>query len=157
MKFYNVGEAIEGAQCELYCRRPDCSGVLVKHPLTGKSCMRVEMSRNATAEISKRLELSDEELLMRGKVHLEVGDKLVADAITVYICQRRPPKFSVSEGLTHTHGGHQATTDKPTYCRIKYSHEHIGNGIKNRLDKKLKALEKKKDEDKDFNNMRFCC
>ena len=134
MELYNPGDSIEGASCELYSRRPDLKGVLTKHPLTGKLCMRVELSRNSTSQISKEITLtSEEERALRQGVNLALGDKLVAEAITVYVCQRRPPKFSVEGGMTHTHKGQVSTTTVPTYCRIKYSHEHIGNGISRRL------------------------
>lgn len=142
MELYREGDAIEGAACELYARRPDNKSVLTKHPLTGKMCMRVEMSRNATSEISKALQLStDEEKALRAGVYMDLGDKLIADAITVYVCQRRPLKFTKEGGMTHTHKGQVASTSVPTYCKIKYCHEHIENGIARRIASNQKEIE----------------
>ena len=142
MELYNVGDAIEGAACELYARRPDSNSVLTKHPLTGKMCMRVEMSRNATSEISKALELqTEEEKVLRNGVYMGVGDKLIGEAITVYVCQRRPLKFTKKGGMTHTHKGQVASTAVPTYCKIKYCHEHIENGIARRIASNQKEIE----------------
>lgn len=94
--------------------------------------MRIELCRNATSCISKEVELTRDELAAREGIHLKKGDKLIGDAITVYVCQRRPVRFYPYEGATHTHGGNFASTKNPTLCEIKYSHDHIRNGMQKR-------------------------
>lgn len=151
MELISVGDAIEGAACELYARRSDCKGTPTKHPLTGKTCMRVELSRAATSEISKVLELlSEDDKKLRAGVYMGLGDRLVGDAITVYVCQRRPIKFTVEGGMTHTHKGQVASTKVPTYCRIKYSHEHVKYGMERRLAAIQKELENHEDKNIDI-------
>lgn len=132
MELYNIGDAIEGAKCELYARKVEGPGCLQQHPITGKPCMRVELSRNSTSEISKEMEFTDEEFSLRDGIHVKIGDKLIGEAITVFVTQRKPIRFNVDEGATHTHGGHFATTQKPTFCKIKYSQEHIRHAYENR-------------------------
>lgn len=132
MELYNIGDRIEGAHCELYSRKEVSPGCLQEHPITGKPCIRVELSRNATAEISKEMIFTEEELACRQGVNITEGDKLKGDAITVYVCQRRPVRFYVREGATHTHGGNFASTKNQTLCEIKYPHDHIKNGIQKR-------------------------
>lgn len=129
MEFYNIGDRIEGAHCELYARKEVAPGCLQAHPITGEPCMRIELCRAATAQISKVMPYTEEELKIRQDVNLNLGDKLRGDAITVYVCQRRPVRFYTKEGATHTHGGNFASTKKTTLCEIKYSHNHVRNGI----------------------------
>lgn len=133
MGLYNVGDRIEGEHCDLYARKEVGPGCLQKHPITGEHCMRIELCRNATAQISKEIILSDDELKDWQGVHLNKGDKLIANAITVYVRQNRPVRFISHEGATHTHGGNYASTKRPTLCEIKYTHDHIRNGIQKRL------------------------
>lgn len=142
MELYSPGDAIEGASCSLFTRKPEIISTLVKYPLTGKSCMRVEMSRNASAEISKAMVLSESDKLLRNGVHLEVGDKLKAESISVFVAQRRPVSFSVKEGATHTHGGHFCSTGNNTFCKIKYAYDHIQHILNNKLITQKKQIEK---------------
>lgn len=132
MELYNIGDRIEGEHCELYARKKVAPGCLQTHPITGKPCIRIELCRNATSCISKEMELTPDEMDARKGIHLKEGDKLKADAITVYVCQTRPVRFYPDEGATHTHGGNFASTKKQTLCEIKYSHDHIRNGMQKR-------------------------
>lgn len=126
-EFYNVGECIEGAACNLFTRKHNVYSCLQSHPLTGKPCVRIEMSRNASAEITQEVSLDPDSLRLRieNGVHLSLGDKLKADSISVHVSQFRPVRFIVKEGATHTHGGHFASTNKNTLCSIRYAFEHI--------------------------------
>lgn len=142
MELYNIGDSIEGARCELYARKVDGPGCLQQHPITGKPCIRVELSRNCTSEISKQMEFTEDEIHLRSGIHINLGDKLIGDAITVFVAQRKPVKFNVEEGATHTHGGHFATTQKPTFCKIKYSLEHIRHAYENKQISLKKLIEK---------------
>lgn len=141
MELYSPGDAIEGASCSLFTRKPELISTLVKYPFSEKRCMRVEMSRNASAEISKAMKLDDDERKLRNNVHLEVGDKLKADTISVFVAQRRPVSFTVKEGATHTHGGHFCSTKNDTYCEIKYAYEHIQHVLYNKMITQKKQIE----------------
>lgn len=126
-EFYLTNDRIAGDGCNLFTRKPVVYSKLVEHPVTGKPCILVDMSRNASAEIVKEVSPEDAESLRQfdSNIHLNCGDKLRADTISVHILQRRPLVFSVSEGATHTHGGHFASTKKNTLCAIRYPFEHI--------------------------------
>ncbi len=125
-EFVKVGEKIEGAKTEIYCRKESFKG-LHKDPLTLKPMIKYEMCRNSTAEITEELFLSEDELEIRRRLNvaLQVGDKLNADAITVFVDQKRPLKCIVKEGLTHTHGGHLFSTSNRTIGIIKYTHPNL--------------------------------
>lgn len=137
MELYRQDDRIEGARCELYCRKPTVKNSMEEHPISGEPCIRAEMSRNATSEISKELELTDEEKKIKieqHRIHTDLGDKLIADGISVYVCQKRPLKFKPNEGATHTHGGNFSTTHTTTLCEISYPHEHIRNAELRRIE-----------------------
>lgn len=143
MDHYNKDEKLGGKHCELYCRKENICSSLQRNPFTGKSCIRVELSRNATSEISKELDLSDKDLrdlIATHQIHHSLGDRLCADAITVYIDQLRPIKFKKDEGATHTHGGRFASSINNTISIIKYTHEHIRNGEMKRIQSQQKYI-----------------
>lgn len=142
MELYNIGDSIEGARCELYARKVEGPGCLQEHPITGKPCIRVELSRNCTSEISKAMVFKEDEARLRKGVNINVGDKLIGSAITVFVTQRRPVKFSVDEGATHRHGAHFATTQNPAFCKIKYSQEHIRHAYENRQISERQLIDK---------------
>lgn len=145
MEHYRIGDRLGGAHCELYCRKENICSSLQINPFTGKKCVRVELSRNSTSEVSKAFDLSDEELnslIEKHNIHHKLGDRLVAEAITVYIDQRRPIRFTVKEGATHRNGARFASTVTPTFSEIKYAQEHIRNAEFKRLES-LKKLENK--------------
>lgn len=145
MDHYKEKDRIEGEQCELYCRKAVSVSSLQKHPISGKPCIRAELSRNATSEISKELQLTEdqkkEKLSVHG-IHTDLGDRLVGDAISVFVLQRKPLKFESDEGATHTHGGNITSTGKATLCEIKYAHEHIRNAETKRIESQ-KMIENK--------------
>ena len=145
MDHYNAGDKLGGKHCELYCRKENVCSSLQENPFTGKPCIRIELSRNSTSEISKELDLSDEVLaglIEEHKIHCTRGDRLCADAITVYVDQRRPIKFDKDEGATHTHGGRFASTSNNTFSEIKYMHEHIRNGEIKRIQSQKQIKDK---------------
>lgn len=86
-----------------------------------------ELDRNCSVEVTEALELSDEEKELRNKlgVHGEVGDKLKADAITLYVNEKRKLRIIVKEGQTATHGGHLISTRKRTVGVIKYPFQNL--------------------------------
>ena len=127
MEFFKPNDAIEGASCELYTRKPVFESGPQTNPITKNRCLRIEMSRTASAEIRKKLQLNEEEIKLRQEkgIHLEIGDKLKGKAITAYVDKTRSVVFKSEEGATHTHGGNFASTNDPTYCKIKYAFDHI--------------------------------
>ena len=145
MEHYELGDRHGGEHCELYCRKENVCVSLQKNPFTGKNCIRVELSRNATSEISKEFDLSDKDLcdlLEAHSISHVLGDRLIADAITVYIDQLRPIKFKKDEGATHTHGGRFASTIRNTFSEIKYMHDHIRQGELKRIQSQQKLIKK---------------
>lgn len=145
MEHYKESDRIEGAHCELYCRKQTPCSSLQKHPVSGKLCIRVELSRNATAEITKELDLTEDQKKAKLDmgIHSNLGDKLIGDAITVFVEQRRPIKFATDEGATHRHGANFASTTNPTLGEIKYAHEHIRNAAIKHLCELQKKIDTK--------------
>lgn len=127
-EFVNAGDMVEGARCEVYTRKWLCKG-LREDPITHSNMMAYELDRNCSVEIVEKMSLSDNELQIRTEkmVHVNVGDKLKADAITLYVETKRKIKFEVKEGMTATHGGSLASTRKRTVGEIKYPFPNIQN------------------------------
>lgn len=147
MEHYKENDRIEGLHCELYCRKETVLSSLQRHPISGKMCMRAELSRNATAEISKELQITAKEKNEKYEkygIYTNIGDRLVGDALTIFVEQKRPIKFTVKEGATHRHGARFASTTNPTLCEIKYAQEHIRNAEVKRLAAIQKLIDKNK-------------
>lgn len=145
MDHYRQGDRLGGEHGELYCRKENICSSLQKNPFTGKPCIRIELSRNSTSAISKAFDLSDGQikaLLEKFNIHHSVDDRLVADAISVYVDQIRPVRFSCKEGATHRHGARFTSTSKPTFSEIKYSQEHIRNAEMKRIELQKKIQQK---------------
>lgn len=136
---YHEGESLEGAACLLYTRKHNNISTLVRHPLTERLCMKTEMCWNSSAEISKELDPN----IKREKIGIlvDAGDKLQADAISVWVDQKRPIKFKVEEGMTHRHGGHLAATQNTTFCKIKKPFDHILKAVIKQLSGSNKQIE----------------
>lgn len=117
---------VEGAKCEVYARKQVVKG-MYKDPITQKPMLKYELSRNCSVEVSKALDFTEDERLLRDSmfVHYSVGDKIKGDSITLYLDQKRPVKFEVKEGLTSRHGGHLLSTDKRTIGVIKYTFDNL--------------------------------
>lgn len=117
---------VEGAKCEVYTRKEEFKG-LRKDPITHKPMIVYELSRNCSVEVVEKLSLSTEEIEERAGmgIHTEPGDKLKADAITLYVAEKRKLKIEVKEGQTSTHGGHLISTKKRTIGEIKYPFQNI--------------------------------
>lgn len=125
-EYINVGDTVEGAKCEIYTRREDFKGMRAD-PISGKSMLVYELDRNCSVEVTEALELTEQEKELREKfnVHGKVGDKLKADAITLYVNEKRKLKVTVKEGQTATHGGRLISTKKRTIGVIKYPFQNL--------------------------------
>lgn len=125
-EFIKAGDTVEGAKCEIYTRREDFKGMR-EDPISGRPMLVYELDRNCSVEVTEVLELTDEEKMLRNKlnVHGEVGDKLKADAITLYVNEKRKLKVTVKEGQTATHGGRLMSTKKRTVGVIKYPFQNL--------------------------------
>lgn len=125
-EFINIGDMVEGAKCEIYTRKEMCKG-LREDPITHSSMMVYELDRNCSVEVTEKLLLQNDALEKRNEmnIHCDVGDKLKADAITLYVDTRRKLKFEVKEGQTSTHGGQLASSKRRTIGEIKYPFQNI--------------------------------
>lgn len=119
--FVADGEMVEGAKCEIYTRKESLKG-LHRDPITSKMMTKYELTHNCSVEVTKALNLSNEEKQLRDQmnVHGEVGDKIKGHSISLFIDQKRPVRIEVKEGTTHTHGGHLISTTNRTIGYIKY-------------------------------------
>ena len=136
-EFFHKGDQVEGLKGETFARKIEVKN-LRKHPLYNDNSLCVETDRNSSIEITHVLDLEEKHRKEKEDkgIHLNVGDKLRGDAITIYLRTRRPPRIIVSEGASHTHGGQFFTAEKP-YAIIKYSFEHINKLIEHSRTKAL--------------------
>lgn len=125
-EYVNLGDCVEGAKCSICTRKYDHKG-LREDPILQKPMSVYELSRNCSVEVTQVLPLTAEELEIRrqNNVHLEEGDKLNADSITLYVDEFRKMKFTVREGISGRHGGQLCDTRKRTIGQIKYPLENI--------------------------------
>lgn len=125
-EYVNVGDTVEGAKCDVYTRKELFKG-LRKDPITRSVMSVYELDRNCSVEVTEELPLSGEEAKKRESmgVHLSKGDKLKADAITLYVDSKRRLRFEVKEGQSGTHGGNLASTKSRTVGVIKYPFQCI--------------------------------
>ena len=81
--------------------------------------------------MAEKLQLSTDELKKRDElnVHGEVGDKLKALSITLYVDEKKKLKIDVKEGQTATHGGRLISTKKRTVGEIKYPFDNIKSNL----------------------------
>lgn len=139
-EYIDVGEIVEGKKCKIYTRREDCKG-LRADPITQKRMLVYELDRNSSVEVEEVLSLSpsEQELRKRLNVHGQVGDKLKADAITIYIDVKRQLRFETKEGMTATHGGRLLSTKNRTIGQIKYPFQNLNTllGLSAKNDKQL--------------------
>lgn len=126
-EFVNIGDAVEGSKIEIYTRKETWKGMRLD-PMTKKVMMVCELVKNCSAEITKTVNLTDEQCDAHDKyansvgitLHRDLGDKLKAFAITVYTDTKKRLPVEVKEGQTSTHGGHLISCPKYTLAIIKY-------------------------------------
>lgn len=141
MEYIYEGEMVEGAHCDADARRPDMKGPKYD-PITNKRMMLYELDRNCSLEVIKEMEFSDNERKQRTNqnVHTNLGDKLVAKKLQMYIDTKRSVKFTIKEGVTATHGAHIFHITEHTVGKIKYSLDMYRAKIQQLIDPQLKAI-----------------
>lgn len=119
-KYINIGETLEGNCISCVVRKWTWRG-LKKHPITNKLMSLYVTDKNSTAEIIASCpEPSDE--AMREKTahfHREIGDVLEADALSVYIDDKRRVTPDVVKGASHRHGANKVQKRKHAIAEIK--------------------------------------
>lgn len=140
-EYVKAGEMVEGAHCGIYTRKEEWKG-LQEDPVTKKAMTKYELSRNCSVEIRKKQELTEDELSHRKKypLYLEVGDKLKALCITVYIDQKRKLGAPVIDKSTGRHEGRLFETTKRTLGVIKYPLENIKSATQKLLKGRTELL-----------------
>lgn len=142
-EYIREGEMVEGAKCDIYARKLNWKG-LQADPITGELMTLYELDRNSSTEITEKLSLTGEERALRCEdVHFDIGDKIKARAIQVWVdVKRNALKVEVKEGQSATHGGQLTHTNKRTIGRIKYSFDvykkllgHSANSEEKQLNK----------------------
>lgn len=140
-EFIRSGEIVEGAKCDICTRASNWKG-LRNDPITNKPMSVYELDRNCRVEVTERLDLTNasaDEMLKRKAlcVHGDVGDTLIAEAITVYIDCRRKQKFQVKEGISGRHGAMLMSTKSRTIGIIKYPLDNLIKALNNNQQLKL--------------------
>ncbi len=116
-KYINIGDTIEGGSINCTVRKWLSRG-LKKHPITNKTMSLYVTDRNSTAEILEPIAIQEnDETTVH--FHREVGDILQADALSVYIDEKKKIVPVPNEGATHRHGANFVRTKKHTIAEIK--------------------------------------
>lgn len=121
-KYISPGDLVEGQKCHVTTRKYEFKR-LQKDPITNKNMVMYELDRNCSVEITECLELPEEDLKLRlqNKVGLELGDRVMGDAIQLFVDTIRPIKFTVQEGQSGRHGANLVDTTKRTIGKLKYN------------------------------------
>lgn len=129
-KYIDVGDTIEGNSIYFMVRKWTFRG-LKKHPITDKTMTLYVSDKNSTAEIMEsRPEPEDDDLKSKtAHFHREIGDILQADALSIFIANKRKITPKVDEGASHRHGAQFVATKDHTISEIKVPH----NGFKKLL------------------------
>lgn len=115
-EFFEINDEIEAARARIYTRRPDFK-CPVNDPVLGRS-MRYKTDRNSSALVYKVLSEEEKMNLKSSTSHIELDDKLRADAIEFLCVGTRKNSWDVSEGASSTHGGNFFDTKTRTYAFI---------------------------------------
>ncbi len=145
-EYVKIGEMVEGARCNIYTRREEWKS-LQKDPITHKPMVKYELSRNCSVEITEKHKLStpeDIELRKGLPLYTEVGDKLKALCITIYVNQKSKLGEPVVDASTARHEGRLFYTDKRTIGVIKYPFENLRAMTQRYLPEEYKKLTDKK-------------
>ena len=128
-EYVKTGEMVEGARCNIYTRKEEWKS-MQKDPITHKPMVKYELSRNCSVEVThKHNATSDQDVELRKQLplHSEVGDKLKALCITVFIDQKKKLDKPTVVSSTGRHEGRLFYTEKRTIGIIKYPFESIKN------------------------------
>lgn len=118
--YNNVGDTIEGLAFGGDTRRWQPKG-LVKHPKLAKTMKLYSCDRNSHVEITKvKTEPEDEAIKEATKdFHRDLGDKLTADAIELYLESKGKVSTHVEEGVTARHGATLFSTKGHSVATIR--------------------------------------
>lgn len=131
-EFVRIGEMVEGAKCDICARFADWKG-LREDPITNQPMSVYELDRNCSVKVIDPIDLTSEEKAKRDAlcVHGKPEDKLIAEAITVYINCIRKQKFQVKEGVSGRHGAMLMSTKVRTIGVIKYPLSNLVTALSN--------------------------
>ena len=115
-----VGDVIEGLAVDCTVRRWDWKGPK-KHPITGKRMTLYVTDRNSEAIVTKCKPEYEDEVLKKATKHFHriEGDKLKADALSVYIDKPTKIQPIVKEGVTARHGANIVHSTDHTIAEIR--------------------------------------
>lgn len=113
MEYIYLGASIECNGAEIISRKINF-GALINLPDIGL-CRKYNCARNSESTIEK--ELSPKNPVYKETSHLDLGDKLKADSIVLYI--KRATQIKVHKiDNTHRHNAQQANSDVYTFAEI---------------------------------------
>lgn len=123
----NTGEMVEGARCNIYTRKEEWKS-MQRDPITHKPMVKYELSRNCSVEVTHKHEVTsskDVELRANLPLYTEIGDKLKALCISVYIDQKKKLGDPVVETSSSRHEGRLFYTENRTIGVIKYPFDNL--------------------------------
>lgn len=120
--YNNVGDTIEGEAVDFDGRSIRDQGVK-KHPLTKKTMRLFTTDRNSHAVVRKAGIVPKDEEVKKATAHFHraVGDKVTADALSVYtdIKAKVRPETIHGEGASSQHGTNFASVNDHTITTVK--------------------------------------
>lgn len=137
-EYFQLNDEIEAACARIYARRPDFK-CAVNDPILGRS-MRYKADRNASATVWEVLYDEDKKRLKSPNSHIEIYDKLRADAIEFLCAETRKRNWKVSEGASSTHGGNFFDTQARTYAIISTPFQNLMNVFENKKKREEQKL-----------------
>lgn len=118
--YINSGDIIEGGSIICHVRWSDKRG-LKKHPITQEALYLYVTDRNSEAEIIKTIDPPDD-FELRTKTqhfHRELGDKLKADSLSIFVKKFNAIRIQVKEGISARHGAQILNIPYKTIAEIK--------------------------------------
>ncbi len=119
-KFIEKGETIEGNAVGIQCRKWIPQGPK-KHPIYKKLMALYLTDRNSIAEVLAMMGIPNDSDIQQKTAHYHrnIGDRLEADSIEVYIDKLQSVRPRVKEGASHRHGAQFIDTKYHTIATIR--------------------------------------
>ena len=107
-RYIEPGEMVEGKKTDITARKIEFKKrSLQRHEITKKMMVSYSMDRNCSVEVKEEISLTEEERQARKqlRIHGNVGDSIMADAIRLYVAGMRDLLGgTVKEGVSGRHG-----------------------------------------------------
>ena len=118
--FHNIGDTIEAKTAHCNARAWD-PVALKRHPVTQEIMYLYRTDKNSHATVISSIDIPSDHNIAAATSHFhrEVGDKLTADALSVFVSCKRAIRSKVKEVESHRHGAQLISIPYHTIATIK--------------------------------------